>query len=55
MRSITKVVRVGWTQLLSRKYAKRRARDAQQARDSAERIRMAEEGIDPYGPPKATF
>ncbi len=40
-----------WTRLRIWRYRANQAEVARQDRDSEERLRMAEEGIDPYGPP----
>ena len=52
MGGIGKSVKSMWTRLRIWRYRAKQAEVARQDRDSEERLRMAEEGIDPYGRPR---
>ena len=54
MGRITKAVGTAWTRLRIWRYQTRLAEVAQQDRDSVERLKMAQEGIAPYGPPRGS-
>jgi hypothetical protein len=52
MSGVRTSVKAMWTRLRISRYRARQADVARQDRDSEERLRMAEEGIDPYGRPR---
>jgi hypothetical protein len=51
MAGITNAPKDLWARLRIRRYRAKQSDAAKQAHDSEERLRMAEEGIDPYGGP----